>query len=257
LAIKRPGRRAVQPALHALLELPPVEGEEVRALPALDVDDLQVLAGLDGVAAGRGGVHAQVEDRVGQRRRQDRLPPAERDGPAHLQQQVGRGVGLLVVHPHHVGRRRHQDDRLAHGREALARSGGRPVPEQPRRPQRVRRGAAGPQLSDDLVGDPAGVGARDQGPHRRRRHVELHAERRPVAGAVRQQDGHLGRLPSLAVHHRQPVPGLQPDPGHPAGPDPVGLQAGSGASSPGSRSRGTEAALGSVSVRTIASLGGR
>ncbi len=72
-----------RPALKLVL----VEGEEVRALLALDVDDLDVLALLDLVGQRRGLVHAEVEPRLGQRRRQLELdllarPPAVPPPPA-------------------------------------------------------------------------------------------------------------------------------------------------------------------------------
>ena len=56
VAHQRARRHAVQAALDAALELAAVEGEEVRALPALDVDDLDVLAlaHLVGQGAGAG-----------------------------------------------------------------------------------------------------------------------------------------------------------------------------------------------------------
>ena len=47
-----------------------MEGEEVRALAALDVDDLDVLALAHLVGERAGAVDAEVQARLGQRRRQ-------------------------------------------------------------------------------------------------------------------------------------------------------------------------------------------
>ena len=66
-AHQRAGRRRVEAALEAVLELAPVEGEEVRALLALDVDDLDVLARAHLVGERGRRVDAEVEPRLGQR----------------------------------------------------------------------------------------------------------------------------------------------------------------------------------------------
>ena len=60
----------VEPALEAALELAGVEGEEVRALAALDVEHLDVLALAHLVGERGGAVDAEVQPRLGQRRRQ-------------------------------------------------------------------------------------------------------------------------------------------------------------------------------------------
>ena len=67
-----------------------MERQEVRALLALDVDHLDVLTGLDLVAEGGRGVDAEVEPRLGERRRQLDLLPAARDRPSHLDEQLRR-----------------------------------------------------------------------------------------------------------------------------------------------------------------------
>ena len=70
VAHQRAGDRGIEPSLDPVLELPTMEGQEVRALLALDVDDLDVLA-LAHLVGQRGGlVDAEVEPRLGQGRRQ-------------------------------------------------------------------------------------------------------------------------------------------------------------------------------------------
>ena len=70
VAHQRPRDGRVESALDAGLQLAGVEGQEVRALLALDVDHLDVLAGADLVALGGRGVDPEVEAGLGERRRQ-------------------------------------------------------------------------------------------------------------------------------------------------------------------------------------------
>ena len=66
---QRPGGGRVEPSLHPGLQLRTVKGEEVGALSAPHVDDLDVLALLHLVRQRRGAVDLEVEPRLGERLR--------------------------------------------------------------------------------------------------------------------------------------------------------------------------------------------
>jgi hypothetical protein len=85
-------RGGVQAALRAVGEPAAVKGQEIRALPAGHVDDLDVLARLDLVGAGGAGRYPQVEHGVGERGGQPWLSRRPRAPPAHLDGQVRRRV---------------------------------------------------------------------------------------------------------------------------------------------------------------------
>ena len=221
VAHQRTGGGRVEPALLTAVEPVSVEGQEVRALLALDVDDLDVLTGLDGVTAGGGPVDAQVEDGVGQGGRQDGLPQRQRRMPAHLDQQVRRWVGRVIVHPHRRKRGRHEGRAPPGGNKALSCAGRRPLPEQGDGPQRARVHAVREHVNQHRVGDVLP----GQCAQRRRRRIRHDPEHGAVDGAVASQHGQLRRLPAVAVHHRQLVGRLEPDASDAARPDPVGLEA--------------------------------
>ena len=122
------GRGGVQAALGSVDQLAGAEREEVGALPALDVDHLDVLAGLDLVGADRGDVHPQVEQRIGQRRRQRALLRLPRADPPDLQHQV-RGR-VVRGHGHRPAGRRHHGGEVPAGGELGPRPGRRPLAEQ-------------------------------------------------------------------------------------------------------------------------------
>ena len=67
-----------RPSTVALVERAAVEGEEVGALAARDVDDLDVLALEDLEALGAGDIDADVETRLGERLGQARLAGRQR-----------------------------------------------------------------------------------------------------------------------------------------------------------------------------------
>ena len=118
----------VEPALEAALELAGVEGEEVRALTALHVEHLDVLALAHLVGERGGAVDAEVQPRLGQRRRQLDLDERPRRRPPHLDDEV-RGRRVSVDDP---ARRRADLQRgLALGQERLRGAGRRVGPEQP------------------------------------------------------------------------------------------------------------------------------
>ena len=191
-----PGDLRVEPALHARVELVGVEGEEVRALPAGHVDDLDVLALAHLVGQRRGLVDPEVEPRLGERRGQLRLLARARHRPLELDDERGRGP-VAVDHP--AARRGDHDVGLRARAELLPRTGRSVRPEQPDRP-RVTVGEA-------AIGEHA------------RRGVGRGAERQ----RVRAEHAELGELAAVRVDDREPVVGPHADAGRPARPDPPRL----------------------------------
>ncbi len=230
------GGGGVQAALGPFGQPGGMEGQEVGALTALDVDDLDVLARLHLVGAGGGGVHPQVEHRFGQRRRKPRLAGLPRRHPPDLDHQV-RGR-VVLVHAHQpAGSGHHAGQPLLRG-ELRPRARGRPLPEQrhrahlpgvepPRRQRADDRGgfrlrqpvAIGPGW-DGSTGWPGrpGPGQRAQD---RGRGVGRRPERPVVLPAAREH-GELTPLPAFGVGDREHVarvelnggdgPGLHPVP---------------------------------------------
>ena len=127
VAHERAGDRGVQPSLHAVLQLAPMERQEVGALPTFHVDDLDELAGLHLVARGRGPVDPEVQPGFGQRRRQLHLVVGARYRPPHFDAQVARR--RRAVHDPSRRGAYHEHDRAV-GRERLRRPGLRPRTEQ-------------------------------------------------------------------------------------------------------------------------------
>ena len=119
VAHERPRRRGVEPALEAPLQLLLVEGEEVRALAALDVEHLDVLALADLVGERRRGVDAEVQPRLGERRRQLDLLRRARDRPADLDVEVRRRDGPV---DDATPRRADDEDRVPLGEECHLRA---------------------------------------------------------------------------------------------------------------------------------------
>ena len=103
---QRAGGDVVDAAEHAVIEGRLTVGDEVGALPAAHVDDLDELAGAHGVGLGGGGLDTQLEARVGQRIGQPLLGQGRRRASAHEQQDVGRRV--LVPRAHRPTRCGHQ-----------------------------------------------------------------------------------------------------------------------------------------------------
>src|SRR3954451_7497238 len=146
---QRAGDLGVDSALVALLQLARVEGEEVRALAPADVDDLDVLAGLDLVAQRARAVDAEVEPRLGQGRRQLELARGRRLGAHDLDRQRRRRPRPLDDPP---ARRGDDDRRRPRGRERLGGAGRRVGGEQPDRAGVVRLEAAAVQLPPERGG---------------------------------------------------------------------------------------------------------
>ena len=107
-----------------------MKGQEVRALLALHVDDLDVLPLLDLVGERRRLVHAEVEARLGERRRQLQVDLDARLGALDLHDQRRRGqLGLAVALP---GRGHHGQD-VALGHQGLGGARRAVGPEQAQR----------------------------------------------------------------------------------------------------------------------------
>ena len=216
---QRPRHRGVEAAFDPVVELVPVEREEVRALLALDVDHLDELAGLDLVAASRGPVDPEVQPGFGERRWELDLLRRARPGAVHLDDEVARR-GSAVHHP--PGRRGHDQHALPVRPERLLGAGGGPLAEEPsrHRPGRVQS-AAGEVLHDLLCAtDRRG----DEGTQHGRGCVGPDADRAGRIRAVRRQDRQLGHLAAVDVDHGEPVLGGDRDDRRPAGPDPVLLE---------------------------------
>ena len=207
----------VEPALEAALELAGVEGEEVRALAALHVEHLDVLALAHLVGERGGAVDAEVQPRLGQRRRQLDLGERPRRRAPHLDDQV-RGRRVSVDDP---ARRRADHQRgLALGQERLRGAGRRVGPEQPQAAS-VRRRA---ELGQERVG-------------RGRLGVVRDAERARVLAPVGGQHRQLRRLAAVRVAHRHAVVAVQAHHGRAAGADPVQLPGRIGRLEPGDLQR--------------------
>src|SRR5262249_61680137 len=89
LAIRRGGGGRGEPGFPPRLELAVMEGEEVGALLALDVDDLDELAGPHLVGEGRRGVDPKIETRLRQRRRELLLLVAARRRATYIDDELG------------------------------------------------------------------------------------------------------------------------------------------------------------------------
>ena len=110
---------ASSPRSRPCCSLPRVEGEEVRALAALDVEHLDVLA-LAHLVGQRGGrVDAEVQPRLGQRLGKLDLGGRPRDRPADLDVQVAR---RHVPVDDATARRADDEDGVALGEEACLRA---------------------------------------------------------------------------------------------------------------------------------------
>ena len=190
---QRPRRRCVEPALEARLELAPMESEEVRALLALDVDDLDELPCAHLVRERGRGVDAEFETGLGKRRRELLLFVGARRHAPHVDEELG--GGRIAVDD--AAARRCDDHRhLALCAEALRRAGRRPLAEEPDRERVVRVEAA----RAELVREQAAVAVREGGAHDRCGCVGFRLERGGVVAAVPCEHRHLGGLRAARVH---------------------------------------------------------
>ena len=175
-----------------------MEGEEVGALLSLDVDHLDELAGADLVGEGRRRVDAEVEPRLGERRRELLLLVAARRHAPHLDEELGGRRRTVDDSP---GRRRDDDRHRALGAEGLRRAGGRPLAEQP---DRERLGGVEATRAE-LVREQAAVAIRQRRADHRRGRIRLRVECRCVVSPVRTEHGDLRRLAPARVDDRHPL----------------------------------------------------
>ena len=217
LTHQRAGGRRIEAALDAVLELGPVEREEVGALLALDVDDLDELAGSHLVRERRCHVDSKVEPRLRERRGKLVLLVAARLGAAHLDEQLG-GWGRAVHDP--PSGRGHDDRHRALGTERLRRAGRRPVAEEPDRGRLVGVEPARAELAPEQ----AAVAIGQCLAHDRRRRVRGRAERRRVVASVHAEHAHLRDLPAVLVDDRHPLVGRQSEHRRPTRADEVRLE---------------------------------
>ena len=175
-----------------------MEREEVRALLALDVDDLDELACAHLVRQRSRGIDADVEPGLGQRRRELLLLVRAGRGRAHLDEELG-GRRRAVDD---AARRRGDDD--GHGAlraERLRGAGRRPPVEEPDR-ERLR--GVEPTRAE-LVCEQTAVAIGERGPDHGRRRVRPRLERGRVVASVapestspRRPDRRTRRRPSRA-----------------------------------------------------------
>ena len=216
LAHQRARRRRVEAALEPRLELPAMEREEVGALLALDVDHLDELACAHLVGERSRGVDAEVEPRLGERRRELLLLVGARRRAPHLDEELGRGRRAVDDAP----RRCRDDD--GHGAlraERLRRSGGRPLAEEPDR-ERVR--GIEPARAE-LVREQAPVAVRQRSPDHRRGRVGRSVERGRIVAPVRAEHRDLGGLAPARVDDRHPLVRPEGEHGRAPRPDEVRL----------------------------------
>ena len=159
---QRAGRRRVEAALLALLELRRAEGEEVGALAAPHVDHLDVLAGLHLVGERRGAVDLEVEPRVGERIGEDGLAVAARRA-SRARSRAG-------------GRRRARRPRRRRRRRARRR--GRRASRSARNVSSAPGGDVGPEQLDDARPGPASPTTSARWPPCRSRTVSRSSGRR-------------------------------------------------------------------------------
>ncbi len=209
------GHRRVEAAFDSVLELAPVEGEEVGALLALDVDDLDVLAGANLVREGCRLVDAEVEPRLGERGRKLELAVLPRRAAADLDEQVGRG---RVAVDDAAGGSGNDDLHLPLGAERL-RGPGRGSALEEADSQRFI--GAEPRRRK-LLQEPVPV-ADELAQHRRGR-IGARAERAGIVRAFGRENRDLRDLAPVGVDDGQALVRLERDDGGAARAHEVGLE---------------------------------
>ncbi len=216
LAHERARGRRVEPALETRLELAAVEGEEVRALLALDVDHLDELSRAHLVGKRGRRVDAEVEARLGERGRELLLLVAPGRRASHLDEELRRR-GRTVDDA--SGRCCDDDRHGALGAERLRGASGRPLAEETngRRLGRVEAARA------ELVCEEASVAIGERFADDGGRSVSLRLDGRSVVAAVGAEDGHLCNLAPPRVDDRHALVRSQREHGRAARADDVRL----------------------------------
>ena len=169
-------------------------------------------------AGGAREVDAEVEPRLGQRRRQlDVLERPRRRAPDLDQQRRRRPVAL-----DHPASGRGDDRQSRRARRRSSPSAPRGVPWSNSRRARASSGSRPSACSAPST--PVGAPVARQPAKHRRLGVGPGADRRRVLAALGVDHGHLGDLAPVAVDHGQPVVGAQPHGGRRTRPDPVRLE---------------------------------
>ena len=197
------GRRGVEPLLDAIGQGCRIEGQEVRTLPAFDVDDLDVVARPDPVGAGLGGRNPEVESDIGQRRRQDgsRVRRA-----FELDEEVRRGG--LFLRGHRDAGRRHHGHKVGGRRPAEAGSSRMIAVEDLERASVPDLDTRDPKGAERRGGVRVGV----QQPIGEARPADRPHEPREISGISRQaQEKQFGRLQPFRITDAEPIAGLQSD----------------------------------------------
>ena len=219
VAHQRPRHGRVEPAFDPVVELAPVERQEVRALLALDVDHLDELAGLHLVAPGRRPVDPEVQAGFGERGGELDLLRRSRPRPMHLDDEVARR-GSAVDEP--AGGGGHDEHALAIGAERLFGARRRPLAEQPDGHRTARVQPAAGEILHDLPGAVDHRG--DERPNHGRGGVGPRADRLGRVRAVGGQHRELGHLAAVDVDHGEPVLGRDRQHRRAAGAHPVLLE---------------------------------
>ena len=216
LAHERACRRRIETSLDTRLELDAIEREEVGALLALDVDDLDELPRAHLVGERRRRVDTEVEPRLGERRRELLLLVRARRRAPHLDEELGRWRSAV---DDAAGRRRDDHGDCPIRPERLRRTGRRPLAEEPHGERVGGIEPPRPELVREQAAVPIGEGCAD---HRRRR-VGRSVERGRVVPTVRAEHGDLGGLAPARVDDRHPLVRPEGEHGRASRPDEVRL----------------------------------
>ncbi len=197
LRVGEPGHRARRRRVEAehgsFVERAAVEGEEVRALAARDVDDLDVLALEDLEALGARDVDADVETRLGERLGQARLAGRGGTCAADEDQHVARRC--LVPDQHRLGGRGDDDDDRALGLQHRSLAGRCVLAEELGGGDAADIELAAEEAEPDARGILAVAGEDALYPGRLA--TALETQRRKIAAAVLSERGDLDRLAAL------------------------------------------------------------
>ena len=200
------GRGGIDIALHATVEPGRRERLEVRALAALDVENLDVLALAHLVGVGRSGADAELVTGIGKGLGYAALGRGRRIEARHEHLQPCRRILLRCIHG--PARGGDDDDAVLVGRQPAFLARGCLHPETPYRAFEPRRHADAPEGADEGFAGLAALG--QQGPQSRRGARIRSAEDpgRLETGGVHGND--LAHLAAFRVDDRQAIAGEDP-----------------------------------------------